>query len=191
MARPFRHIAPPCRVYYGEDSLRQLASELDREGCRRAVVFCGRTLASHPKGLSLVSQALGERYAGAFDSVRTHSPLPQVVAGAEALRRLNADAVIALGGGSAVVTARASSILLAEGQDIHALCTRHAPGKPLESPRLTRPKLPQFVVPMTPRPGDNSCSVRCWPGKARTTCHRVQRRQSLTVSARASSSRTG
>ncbi len=150
MPGSFRHITPPCRVYYGEDSLRQLPVELDRAGCRRAVVFCGRTLASHAQGLPLVSQTLGDRYAGAYDGVRAHSPLPQVIAGAEALRRLNADAVIALGGGSAVVTARASAILLAEGHDIHALCTRYTPGKPPVSPRLAQPKLPQFVVPTTP-----------------------------------------
>ncbi len=150
MPLSFRHIAPPCRIYYGTDSLQQLPKELDRLGCQRAVVFCGRTLAGHASGLPLVSAALGERYAGSFDGVRTHSPLPQVIAGAEALRRLNADAVVALGGGSAVVTARASAILLAEGRDIHALCTQHAPGKPPVSPRLAQPKLPQFVVPTTP-----------------------------------------
>lgn len=150
MPPSFRHIAPPHRVFCGEDSLAQLPRELDRLGCRRAVVFCGRTLAGHAKGLPLVSAALGERYAGAFDGVRTHSPLPQVIAGADALHRFNADAVVALGGGSAVVTARASAIVLAEGQDVHRLCTQYTPGKPPASPRLSQPKLPQLVVPTTP-----------------------------------------
>jgi alcohol dehydrogenase class IV len=68
----------------------------------------------------------------------------------EALRALQADAVIALGGGSAVVTARASTILHAEGRDIRELCTRYSPGKQPVSPKLLQPKLPQWVVATTP-----------------------------------------
>ena len=146
----FRHAAAAHRLYYGEDSLRQLPAELDRMGCRNAVVFCGQTLAHRTPGLRLVADALGERYTGVFDGVKTHSPLPAVLAGVDALRRFQPDAVIAVGGGSAVVTARASSILFAEGKDIHELCTRFSPGKPPVSPKLLRPKLPQLVVATTP-----------------------------------------
>jgi len=145
-----RHVTPPFRVCCGADSLEHLAAELDRLACRRAVVFCGQTLAHHADGVRLVSAALGERCAGVFDGVKAHTPLPAVVAGVEVLRMLKADAVIAVGGGSAVVTARASSILLAEARDIRELCTQFPPGKPPVSPRLAQPKLPQFVVATTP-----------------------------------------
>jgi alcohol dehydrogenase class IV len=58
--------------------------------------------------------------------------------------------VIAVGGGSAIVTARAASILLAEKGSAHELCTgRDANGK-LVSPKLLAPKLPQFAIPTTP-----------------------------------------
>jgi len=97
-----------------------------------------------------VAEALGDRYAGVFDGVKAHSPLSAVSAGAEKLRELGADGVIAVGGGSVVVTARASSILVAEGRDISEVCTRFPSGKPPVSPRLDKPKLPQFVVATTP-----------------------------------------
>jgi len=145
-----RHVTPPFRVCCGADSLQHLAAELDRFSCRRAVVFCGQTLARHADGVRLVSEALGDRCAGVFDGVKAHTPLPAVLAGVEVLRSLNADAVIAVGGGSAVVTARASSILLAEARDIGELCTQFPRGKPPVSPRLAQPKLPQFVVATTP-----------------------------------------
>jgi alcohol dehydrogenase class IV len=148
--RSLRHVTPPLRVYCGADSLQNLAAELDRLDCRRAVVFCGQTLAHHADGVRLVSEALGDRCAGVFDGVKAHTPLPAVLAGVEVLRSLNADAVIAVGGGSAVVTARASSILLAEARDIGELCTQFPHGKPPVSPRLAQPKLPQFVVATTP-----------------------------------------
>jgi alcohol dehydrogenase class IV len=148
--RSLRHVTPLFRLYSGDDSLRQLSAELARNSVRRAAVFCGETMARHPAGLRLVADALGDRYAGVFDSVKTHSPLPTVVGGAEKLCELGADGVIALGGGSAVVTARASSILFAEGRDISELCTQFPSGKPPVSPRLDKPKLPQFVVATTP-----------------------------------------
>jgi len=148
--KSLRHITPPLRLYRGDDSLRQLSAELARTGARRAVVFCGQTIARHANGLRLVAEALGDRYAGVFDGVKAHSPLSAVIAGAERLRDLRADVVIAVGGGSAVVTARASGILLAEGRDIREVCTQFPDGKPPVSPRLDKPKLPQLVVPTTP-----------------------------------------
>ena len=146
----FRHAIPSVRIYYGDDSLGQLRSELARAGCERAVLVSGRTIARLPQGAARVRDALGERCAGIFDGVRAHSPIPDVIAAAAALRTLKADAVVAVGGGSAVVTARAASILLAEGGSIAELCTRFTPGESPVSPKLMQPKLPQFIVPTTP-----------------------------------------
>lgn len=148
--RSFRHLAPPSRVFYGEDCLRHLPTELARVGAERAVVFCGRTLAQANPGLSTVQSALGPLCAGVFTGVVEQSPLAVVEDGVEALRGLNADAVIAFGGGSAVVTVRAATILHGEGKTAHDLCTVFAPGRPLVSPKLLKSKLPQFVVPSTP-----------------------------------------
>ncbi|MBI3966670.1 MAG: iron-containing alcohol dehydrogenase [Chloroflexi bacterium] len=148
--RSFRHLSSPVRLYFGEDSLRRLPGELERLDCKRAVVFCGQTVANKTNALQLVREALGERYAGVFDGVEAHSPLPSVLAGVDVLRSAEADAVVAIGGGSAIVSARASTILLAENKDAHELCTQYPPGKAPVSPRLNKPKLPQFVVPTTP-----------------------------------------
>lgn len=148
--RSFRHLASPSRVFYGEDCLRHLPTELARLGAERAVVFCGRTLARTTPGLATVQAALGSLCAGVFTSVVEQSPLAVVEEGVEALKGLNADAVVALGGGSAVVTARAATVIYGEGKAAHDLCTVFTPGRPLVSPKLLKPKLPQFVVPSTP-----------------------------------------
>lgn len=146
----YQHLTAPLRLFHGTDSLKPLGRELDRTGSRRAVIVCGRSLAAHPTALSLVREALGERYAGVFDGVRAHSPLPSVQGAAESLSQLQADAVIAVGGGSAIVTARAAAILLAEGPDARKLSTSRGDDGRLFSPKLAAPKLPQFVVPTTP-----------------------------------------
>jgi alcohol dehydrogenase class IV len=148
--RSFRHLAPPSRVFYGDDCLEHLPGELDRVGATRAVVFCGGTLARATPGLATLEAALAGKFAGAFVGVVEQSPLAAVEAGVQQLRRLNADAVIALGGGSAVVTARAATVVYGEGRAAEQLCTVFTPGRPPVSPKLVKPKLPQFVVPTTP-----------------------------------------
>jgi alcohol dehydrogenase class IV len=148
--RSFQHIAPPLRVFSGPDSLGHLGRELDRAGRTRAVIFCGSTLAREDSLIRQVKAGMGDRCAGVFTSVRSHSPLDSVVAAAGELERFGADAVVPVGGGSAIVTARAASIVLAEGGTVESLSTsRDASGR-MHSPRLLAPKLPQFVVPTTP-----------------------------------------
>jgi alcohol dehydrogenase class IV len=147
---PFRHFVSATRTFYGDGCLAQLAGEIKRSGCSRAVVFSGRTLARSEPGVATIRAALGEVCVGNFDGVAEHSPIASVQAAAKLLRELKADAVIALGGGSAVVTARAASIRLGEGKDVTELCTVFEPGKPPRSPKLAAPKLPQFLIPTTP-----------------------------------------
>ncbi|MDO9090295.1 MAG: iron-containing alcohol dehydrogenase family protein [Burkholderiaceae bacterium] len=147
--RSFQHTGTELRVFGGDDSLQWLARELERAGARRALIVCGRSMAAG-QGLSMVRDALADRCAGVFQGVQPDSPLPDVQRAAQALSDCQADAVIALGGGSAIVTARAASILLAEGSDAHGLCTRRGADGRIISPRLPAPKLPQFTVATTP-----------------------------------------
>lgn len=145
----FLHVTPALRVHAGPQCLRQLPRDLSRLGASRAVIVCGSTLGRAGSPLDLIRDALGERLAGVFDRTKAHSPVPSVADAADFLRSVDADAVIAVGGGSAIVTARAASILLAEAADPAQLCTTFRDGK-LTSPRLDAPKLPQIVIPTTP-----------------------------------------
>ena len=145
-----QHAISPLRIFDGADCLEKLGRELQRLGASRAVVFCGTTLGQSGSPIDIIKDTLGGNLAGVFKGVKAHSPLPAVVAGADTLRKLDADAVIAVGGGSAIVTARASSILVAEAGEIDNLCTSRDANGQLRSPKLMAPKLPQIVVPTTP-----------------------------------------
>jgi alcohol dehydrogenase class IV len=147
---PFQHATPAFRTFYGPGCLGSLGGELRRLGAQRIVVFCGASVARDPQALPRVERALGDACVGRFDAVREHSPVPSIEEGARVLERLRADGVVAVGGGSAVVSARASSILLAERRDVRALCTRRDVDGRLSSPKLLAPKLPQWVVATTP-----------------------------------------
>ncbi|GAA4344092.1 iron-containing alcohol dehydrogenase family protein [Variovorax defluvii] len=146
----FQHHIAELRLHCGENALAALPRELDRLGCRRAVVFCGATLSRPGGALALVAQTLGGRMAGAYNGVRGHSPADSAAQGAACIADTKADAVVALGGGSAIVTARAASILAAEDGSAADLCSRIDSEGRTHSPRLDRPKLPQFVLPTTP-----------------------------------------
>jgi alcohol dehydrogenase class IV len=84
--RPFRHLAPALRIFHGEDSLANLAGELDRADCRRAVIVCGASLSRTDGVIDIVRDAMGDRCAGVFTGVVAHSPVPAVEAAARALR---------------------------------------------------------------------------------------------------------
>lgn len=145
----FRHVTPPLRLFQGDGCLREVVPELDRIGCSRAVVVCGGSMVRSGL-LETLRDALGTHCVAVFDRAQGHSPLDSVETAAALLRTSGADAVIALGGGSAMVTARAASILAAEARPAQALCTYTDPSGRLVSPRLEAPKLPQFIVPTTP-----------------------------------------
>ena len=145
----FQHVAPELRLFCGEDSLNALARELKRNGCRRAVIVCGRSI-SRSSGMAILRSTLGSALAAECNAVRSNSPVSAVEEVARFLGDHEADACIAVGGGSAAVTARAASILLAEKLPVQELSTRRLPNGEFESPRLNAPKLPQFVVPTTP-----------------------------------------
>ncbi|MFU8863211.1 MAG: iron-containing alcohol dehydrogenase family protein [Rhodobacterales bacterium] len=148
--KDFSHVSDPLRLHQGTKALDRLAREMDRMGCTRALVITGASLGQDNPVLRQVQAALGDRLVGIWSGVRPHSPLPTVLQAAEALAAHKADCVVALGGGSAIVTARAAAIALAEGDDLTALATRMDADGKLQSPKLQAPKLVQFVVPTTP-----------------------------------------
>lgn len=149
MPLSFQHMAAELRLICGEQSLKALTRELAREGCKRAVIVSGRSVNESP-AMEVLRQILGPALVGECVTVRQNSPLPSVMETAQLLDDLKADSVIAVGGGSSAVTARAASILLAEKAAAQTLSTRRLPDGSFESPRLNAPKLPQFVVPTTP-----------------------------------------
>jgi alcohol dehydrogenase class IV len=145
----FQHVSTELRLYCGEESLAALVRELKRNGCQRAVVVTGRSV-GRSSAIEMLRGALADKLAGETHAVQSNSPLPAVEEVARTLRECEADAVIAVGGGSAAVTARAAGILVAEKRAAHELCTRRLQNGEFESPRLGAAKLPQFVVPTTP-----------------------------------------
>lgn len=149
-ARAFRSVGYQIRVHAGPTVISRLGDEVERVRGKRVFVVCGQTVAHRTGLLDRVKEALGDRFAGVFDGAQAGSPLPSVELGAAMALDAGADTVVAVGGGSAVVTARAMIILLAEGGRAQDHATQYPPGQPPVSPRLMKPKMPNIVVLTTP-----------------------------------------
>ena len=147
---PFRHVAYPVRVFAGDDALSNLSAAVQRTGAVRPFVVCGQSVAKRTDLLERVTEALGGKSAGIFDGVQAGSPVPSVMQGVAMAREAAADLIIAVGGGSAVVTARAIIIMLAEGGHPRDHATKYPEGQPPVSPRLMAPKIPNILVLTTP-----------------------------------------
>lgn len=144
----FQYLSTRTRIVMAPGAVAQVGPELDRLGCRRALVVCGRSARSTPL-LEQVMRVLGPRCAGLFDQVRPHSGVDVVEAGAALARELAVDVLVSVGGGSASDTAKAIAILLAEGGRLPDHATRFTPPDQLVRPALDQPKLPLVAVPTT------------------------------------------
>ena len=149
-ATPFRHRSFPLSIHAGKGALNELRGEVDRTKAKRAFVVCGKSVAHKTDLIARARANLGDKFAGVFDGVEVSSPLPSVRDGTAAAREAGADLIVAVGGGSAMVTARAIIILLAEKGDIHEICTQYPPGQAPVSPKLMAPKIPNILVLTTP-----------------------------------------
>lgn len=102
------------RVVSGIGSVRaRLAEVLDAHGAARPLIVCGGNVAQTP-ALDLVSGALGAA-ARIYDGSRPHTPVETVNRGAEQARAHRADAIIGLGGSSAIDCAKGIARLLTSG----------------------------------------------------------------------------
>lgn len=146
----FRYVTTAHRVFAGEDALARLGGEAGRLGAHRALVLSGRTLGADARLRARVEEALGARLAGWYAEVDKDSSYTSTSAAADLGRSIAADLIVAIGGGSVIVAARAVAIFLGEPGSPFDLMTQYPAGKPAYSPRLDAPKLPIINVPTTP-----------------------------------------
>lgn len=149
----FRYLAPAARLYAGPNSLPQIYAEARRIGAKRAFIVASNTLSRTTDLVDKAREALRELYVGTFDGAKKESPVPSVMAGVEAVKAAQPDVIVAVGGGSAVVTARAITIIVGEEKSIEEMYTKHRPGEPPAVYRADKPKIPNILVNTTPTTG--------------------------------------
>ncbi len=112
----FAYTAPTI-VWSAPDGLARLQSYLKRLGVGRALLVCDPRLAE--QGVAArVAEASGGRVAATWPEVQSDAPRESVTAGGELAAASGADAVVALGGGSAIDSAKAIALLAKHGGDV-------------------------------------------------------------------------
>jgi maleylacetate reductase len=100
-------------VVYGRPAAEAVAALARAWGCGRLLVATTRSLADH--AARELAGALGGICAGVFSGVGAHSPREAVIAGAAEARRVGADLLVALGGGSVIDATKVMQLCLWAG----------------------------------------------------------------------------
>ncbi len=96
------------RIVFGEPAGKALLAELEQRGARRVFITSTRSLAKLSDGpLQVIEKALGSLHVGTFSAISSHSPREDVIAGAAAARKAEADLIVAVGGGSVIDATKA------------------------------------------------------------------------------------
>ncbi len=146
------------RVVYGKPAAETLVAEAMRLGAKRVFLVVSRTLDNDTTWVSEMRTALGERYAGSFAGVPSHTPRQSVLEAAAQAREVDADLIVTFGGGSG--TDAGKMIRLALKHDIRAIeefdrfVVRVAPDGSRAVVDYAAPDVPQIAIPTTLSGGD-------------------------------------
>ena len=99
--------------YHGAGAIREIPAEVKANGFKKALVCCGPTLLKHGviAKITDILDADGLAYA-IFSDIKPNPTIENVVDGVKAFKAAGADYILAIGGGSAMDTAKAIGIII-------------------------------------------------------------------------------
>jgi alcohol dehydrogenase class IV len=104
------------RVIFGPGKVESVGREVDRRGLKRVIVVTGKTL-GRSKLLDRVTGSLGSRCAAVFKNSQQHVPLNTVRELSAEIKRVDADCLVAFGGGSPIDTVKVAIAAAMSGKD--------------------------------------------------------------------------
>lgn len=135
------------RIAFGRGCAVDLGGMLADLGAERALVVCGSNVGANRDTMALVEDGLGDRLAGVFDGTAPDKNTRSAFEGREAMADHDADAIVAVGGGSSIDVARAIQALRADGRDYEAV--REAVGERGALPVPDADFVPLVAIPTT------------------------------------------
>jgi len=143
----------PWCVIHGDDALASLPAELDRLGLRRVLLLTTRSLVREGDLLGRVRALVGGRLVAEFGECDAHVPRETVLKVADVAVAAAADAIVCLGGGSVIDTAKATALAAAGDvrlpDDFDRYRLRFVPGSTVEPMALPHAAPAVIALPTT------------------------------------------
>jgi alcohol dehydrogenase len=143
----FRFDYRPPTIRFGRGCVAGLADELADLGASRALVVTGRTVGTSPAVTDPIRAGLGDRLAGVFAETTPEKRLSTALAARDRLRESDADALVAVGGGSSLDVATVAALLAGDDRDPDAVGREFTERGTLTVPDADLP--PVVAVPTT------------------------------------------
>jgi maleylacetate reductase len=102
------------RVIHGKPVAEAVPAEIERVGAKRVLLLTTQSL-TNSRLVREVTSALGDRCVGRFSAIAAHSPREAVIAGAALAREMQADHLLAVGGGSVIDATKTMLLALWRG----------------------------------------------------------------------------
>ena len=149
---------PIDRVVYGRPAASVVAEEATRLGATRVFLMVSRTLDRETTWVAEMRAALGNRYAGSYDGMPSHTPRDAVLAAAAQARAAQADLVVTFGGGSITDAGKMVRLALRHGiteaAGFDPFVIQVLPDGRRVMPAFDGPTVPQIAIPTTLSAGD-------------------------------------
>ncbi|MEI7713325.1 MAG: iron-containing alcohol dehydrogenase [Rhodospirillales bacterium] len=153
------------RIVYGRPAATVLAEEATRLGATRVFLMVSRTLDRETSWVAEMRAALGNRYAGSYDGMPSHTPREAVLAAAAQARAVKADLIVTFGGGSTTDAGKMVRLALrhnlTEMPDFDRFAIQVLPDGRRIAPTFAGPDVPQIAIPTTLSAGDFNASAGC------------------------------
>lgn len=153
MVKSYYEFFCPVKVIAGLKALEHIPFELGVLQVKRPLVIADKGVVAVGllKHIDSALAAAGMKTAAVFDDVPPDSSMQTVKAAAAAYCNNDCDAILAVGGGSVIDTAKAVNILVSEGgDDLYVYSGAH---------NLKRPLKPLFVIPTTAGTGSETTAA--------------------------------
>ncbi len=152
------------RMVFGRPAAESARAEADRMDARRVFLMASRTMNRTTDEVQKMRTALGDRYAGLYDAMPSHTPRDAVIEAANAARAAGADLVITFGGGSLTDGGKMVRLALQHGVDrpegLDAFRTRTM-GAGTKAASYEGPRIAQIAIPTTLSAGEFNASAGC------------------------------
>jgi len=130
----------PTRIEYGVGAVQKLAEELDALGASKVLLVTDKGIEASGLLAGITAPLAGGPQVEVFSEVEPNPKDYNVVEGTRAAKRLQADCLVAVGGGSPIDCAKAIAVLATHGGDLRGYD---------EGAKITGEVLPLIAIPTT------------------------------------------